>query len=195
MVFFMTTKQANIYIPLLDEGVNVIRPTSGELIENNIFLILPTTDYDPEIESWQFPPYSIVKCVSETWESATVLVAKDLVQSSKVIAESTIPLKNKLASRSSDFFLLILSRLLIELRNMGNDQIEKAKALAYIFHNVPGTIRLNLDIESSEKLWQTIIARAEYFDLLDWITGWEQHAFEQLQHEQNNQIAKPNDLE
>lgn len=50
-----------IYIQLLDEGTIVYRPTLGEELENGIFRVLPTEDYDPEYEIWEFPPGSLVR--------------------------------------------------------------------------------------------------------------------------------------
>lgn len=44
-------------------------------------------------------------------------------------------------------------------------------------------------------MWEAIKARAEYFNLLNQITGWKRHVFELLQHEQNNQSANPNGIE
>jgi hypothetical protein len=51
-----------IYIKLLDEGTDAWRPTLGEMIVENIFQVLPTNDYDPELEEWEFIPGTIVKC-------------------------------------------------------------------------------------------------------------------------------------
>lgn len=55
-----------IYIRLLNEGVDVVRPTYGEFIANNIFRVLPTENYDPEDEEWEFLPGSIVECKRKT---------------------------------------------------------------------------------------------------------------------------------
>jgi len=51
-----------IYIKLLDEGIDTWRPTFGEKIEKNIYKILPTKDYNPNEEEWEFIPGTIVKC-------------------------------------------------------------------------------------------------------------------------------------
>jgi hypothetical protein len=51
-----------IYIRLLDEGVPVARPTYGEAIEDNIFRVLPTKNYNPDDETWEFPPGTVVRC-------------------------------------------------------------------------------------------------------------------------------------
>jgi len=51
-----------IYIKLLNEGSEAWRPTLGEEMRDNIFRVLPTSDYDPEDEEWEFIPGSIVRC-------------------------------------------------------------------------------------------------------------------------------------
>ncbi len=64
----MTTvydRQAIIYITLLNEGTSVVRPTLGNRIKDNIFEVLPTENYDPNDEEWEFPPGSLVKCEEE----------------------------------------------------------------------------------------------------------------------------------
>jgi hypothetical protein len=70
------TNAHTIYIPLLNEGTFVIRPTLGIKIGENIYKILPTKDYDPKNEEWEFPPGSTVTCVVEKRNSHEVLVAK-----------------------------------------------------------------------------------------------------------------------
>jgi hypothetical protein len=65
-----------IYVELLDEGTPTIRPTSGIHIADNIYRLLPTPNYDPEDETWLFPPGSLVQC---EWQEnsflGTILVA------------------------------------------------------------------------------------------------------------------------
>lgn len=67
-----------IYIPLMDEGTDVARPTQGEPRGNNIFMVLPTVDYDPEDEVWQFLPGSIVVCEEKIGSAGHILIAKRL---------------------------------------------------------------------------------------------------------------------
>jgi hypothetical protein len=64
-----------IYIPLLDEGTDVWRPTDGEAVSDLIFRVLPTADYDPQDEHCAFPPGTLVRCVAELREGKEVLVA------------------------------------------------------------------------------------------------------------------------
>lgn len=65
-----------IYIPLLDEGLPVLRPTQAEPLGNARFLVLPTPEYDPENEIWEFPPGSVVSCEIEHHEGRELLVAR-----------------------------------------------------------------------------------------------------------------------
>jgi hypothetical protein len=51
-----------VYVRLLDEGTEVCRPTQALDIGNGMFKVLPTPEYDPEHEQWEFPPGSIVRC-------------------------------------------------------------------------------------------------------------------------------------
>ncbi len=69
-----------IYIPLLDEGLPVVRPTQGKSMGAKEFVVLPTADYDPGVEHWEFPPGSIVECVLEYREGSKILVARKLVR-------------------------------------------------------------------------------------------------------------------
>lgn len=50
-----------IHVRLLDEGIDVSRPTTAEKLESGLFKVLPTEDYDPSDETWEFPPGSVVK--------------------------------------------------------------------------------------------------------------------------------------
>lgn len=64
-----------IYIRLLDEGTEVFRPTSAEPLGQGVFKVLPTLDYDPHEEKWEFTPGSLVECEKRKLEGDEVLVA------------------------------------------------------------------------------------------------------------------------
>jgi len=68
-----------LFVELLDEGTACLRPTQGIPLGENTYRLLPTADYDPEDEHWQFLPGSIVKCRTEVWSGEDVLVARELV--------------------------------------------------------------------------------------------------------------------
>ena len=74
-----STNQVDIYIPLLNEGTDVIRPTKGVPLGERQYKVLPTQGYDAESEEWQFPPGSIVTCVIETYGGKSVLVARSRI--------------------------------------------------------------------------------------------------------------------
>ena len=71
----MTT---TIYIRLLDEGTEVFRPTEAEMLEGDIFKLLPTSDYDPKDEHWEFIPGTVVRGVTQKLEGEDVLLAVSL---------------------------------------------------------------------------------------------------------------------
>jgi hypothetical protein len=52
---------AQIYIALLDEGVDVWRPVQAECLSGNTYRIV-SQPYDRSIESWQFEPGDVVLC-------------------------------------------------------------------------------------------------------------------------------------
>jgi hypothetical protein len=71
------TDTVEIYIPLLNEGTDVLRPTRGLLLGQDVVRVLATTDYDPAIEEWEFPPGSRVQCVSEFRGGRQLLIARN----------------------------------------------------------------------------------------------------------------------
>lgn len=50
-----------IFVSLLDEGVEVWRPVQAEHLRDNVYRIA-NQSYDEKIETWQFPPGSEVVC-------------------------------------------------------------------------------------------------------------------------------------
>ena len=64
-----------IYIRLLDEGTDVLRPTEAEELANGLFKLMPTPEYDPDDEKWEFIPGSVVRGVIRKLEGQAVLVA------------------------------------------------------------------------------------------------------------------------
>jgi hypothetical protein len=50
--------RVKIFVYLLEEGTDAWRPTEAVSIGDGSFKILPTPDYDPEDEVWEFPPGS-----------------------------------------------------------------------------------------------------------------------------------------
>ncbi len=65
-----------MYIPLLNEGTDVLRPTTGTVLKRDVIRVEPTGDYDPDVEDWEFPPGSEVRCVREIRGGKEILVAR-----------------------------------------------------------------------------------------------------------------------
>ena len=75
-----STNVVEVYIPLLHEGTEVLRPTTGLLLGPELVQVLATVDYDPAIEEWEFPPGSKVKCVAEIKDGRKLLVARQRIE-------------------------------------------------------------------------------------------------------------------
>jgi hypothetical protein len=71
-----STKTVEVFVPLLNEGTDVMRPTRGLVIGPDEVQILATPDYDPTTEEWEFPPGSRVHYVKETKGGRELLVAQ-----------------------------------------------------------------------------------------------------------------------
>jgi|HubBroStandDraft_5_1064220.scaffolds.fasta_scaffold02081_6 hypothetical protein len=59
----MPEQKANfetIYVRLLDEGTDVVRPVPARLFGEDVYELLPTPNYNPEDETWEFLPGSKV---------------------------------------------------------------------------------------------------------------------------------------
>lgn len=55
-------KTVKIYVPLCDEGTPTVRGTQAIPLGDDLYKILPTPNYDPEDETWEFLPGSVVRC-------------------------------------------------------------------------------------------------------------------------------------
>ena len=51
-----------VYVRLLDEGTNVWRPVPAVPQADGSFRLDEPDDYDPQTESWEFPPHTKVTC-------------------------------------------------------------------------------------------------------------------------------------
>ena len=65
-----------IYVPLLNEGTDVCRPTKGVPLGEMRFKVLPTPGYSSDSEEWAFPPGSVVECNTEKRGGREILVAR-----------------------------------------------------------------------------------------------------------------------
>lgn len=68
-----------IYVELLDEGTFVLRPTRAIVLAKNRYRLLPTPNYNPELETWKFLPGSEVSCESQFRGNKWILVATESV--------------------------------------------------------------------------------------------------------------------
>lgn len=50
-----------IYVRLPEEETPTSRPTEATVLKNDLYQLLPTVDYDPEDEVWEFLPGSVVR--------------------------------------------------------------------------------------------------------------------------------------
>jgi hypothetical protein len=73
-----SSTEREIYIRLLNEGTEVSRPTKAVDLGSGIFIVLPTADYDPEDETWEFPPGSRVRCEKVERSEGSYLRASEL---------------------------------------------------------------------------------------------------------------------
>ncbi len=69
-----------IYVPLLDEGTSVARPAKAINVAGDIYVVLMSQDYEPEHEHWQYPPGSLVRCVSERRDAEDILLAQEALE-------------------------------------------------------------------------------------------------------------------
>jgi hypothetical protein len=71
-----STDKVTIYVRLLDEGVEVFRPTLAEAVGQGRYRLLATPDYDPEDEKWEFTPGTVVAGSMEKRQGKNVLIAR-----------------------------------------------------------------------------------------------------------------------
>lgn len=64
----------NIYVSLLDEGVEVWRPVQAEHLHDNVYRIA-TQPYDRAIELWEFEPGDVVLCENVKSEEGSIVAA------------------------------------------------------------------------------------------------------------------------
>jgi hypothetical protein len=72
----LSTNEVEVYIPLLNEGTDVLRPTTGIVLKPDVVRVVATRDYNPDLEEWAFLPGSAVKCVKELRGGREILVAR-----------------------------------------------------------------------------------------------------------------------
>ncbi len=87
--------------------------------------------------------------------------------------------------RNYEFYLLMLERLLLDIRNFDEEHLKYAPMLAYIFHNIPAELRCNLNEGKGDEAYKVLMARAEHFGLTEVIKAWERDVYRQLEREKD----------
>lgn len=72
----LSIERVQLYVPLRDEGTDVLRPTTGVFVGPDIIRLEAAAGYDPDIEEWEFPPGSEVHCIAEFRGGRQILVAR-----------------------------------------------------------------------------------------------------------------------
>ena len=74
------TEMETVFVRLLDEGTDVMRPVQAERIRPGIFRLFKPTDYDPEYETWEFVPGSLVRCEIRHIKNEVILAVVEMVE-------------------------------------------------------------------------------------------------------------------
>jgi hypothetical protein len=77
------TDRATIYVPLIDEGVEVWRPVQSRRLSADTYLIL-NQEYDRNLESWAFEPGTVVRCQARKLNGQEILVASEVAYAAAV---------------------------------------------------------------------------------------------------------------
>lgn len=75
----LSTDEIQLYIPLLNEGTEVLRPATGRFVGPDVVRVDVPGDYAPDVEEWEFPPGSEVRCIAEFRDGRQILVARSRV--------------------------------------------------------------------------------------------------------------------
>ena len=75
----MSTDSIQLYIPLLNEGTDVLRPATGVFVGPDVIRVDAPGDDDPDLEEWEFPPGTEVRCLAEFRDGRQILVARSRV--------------------------------------------------------------------------------------------------------------------
>jgi hypothetical protein len=76
----------DVWVILLDEGTDTAKGTEAIELDNGLYKLLPTSDYDPEDEIWEFLPGSIVKCIeAKDHKGNSILLARELAGQAEAI--------------------------------------------------------------------------------------------------------------
>ena len=77
-MLYIDMRTIEIYINLPEDGA--ARPTQATEIRNGVFRVLPTPDYDPADEVWEFVPGTFVRCETRDFRGKKYLLAVEKVE-------------------------------------------------------------------------------------------------------------------
>ena len=80
----MATGEIRLFVRLLNEGTDVVRPATGTFVGRDVVRLEATEGYDPADEEWEFPPGSEVRCVAEVWGGRQILVARSMASAASL---------------------------------------------------------------------------------------------------------------
>jgi len=69
------TNKVEVFVRLMDEGITTFRPTEALIVGENEYKLLPSKNYDPSDEVWEFFPGTIVNCKKIQIEGVFRLIA------------------------------------------------------------------------------------------------------------------------
>jgi hypothetical protein len=147
-----------LYLRLISEGTDVVRPTQAVALIDGTFRLLPTADYDAENEIWEFPPASIVGAEVQHRSSGEILVAVPPQPARADMAAIHDAVETLNRNRRSEFLLNLANELTIAARSAysrGCDEVESPEDLRRyneILHRVLANLR-DIINGSNEDVW------------------------------------------
>jgi hypothetical protein len=72
-------KIVDVCVNLLEEGTPTLRIADAVPMPNGFYKLLPSPNYDPEDEIWEFLPGSIVRCVVKNDRNGEYLEAVEKI--------------------------------------------------------------------------------------------------------------------
>jgi hypothetical protein len=120
--------------------------------------LLPTEDYDPENEIWEFPPASVVAAEVQRWSSGEILVAVPLKAGATDMAALGAEVANFNRGQSSRFLINLANELTVAARSTYRpacDEVQAPEELRRyneVMHRILANLRDTL-YGANEDLW------------------------------------------
>jgi len=151
-------ESVTVYVRLLNEGIDVVRPTQAISFSPGTYKLLPTVNYDSENEIWEFPPGSLVEIEVQRWSSDEIPVAVSPVSGVNDLAAIHDVLLCFDRDQRSKFLLNLANELTIAARSTyspGRDEVESPEDLRRYnetLHRVLANLR-DMLYGSNEEVW------------------------------------------